>query len=48
MLPLLHDKQMEELGRRGFAVRTARHDAVIKEREARSLLERWIEDREAT
>lgn len=47
VLPLLRDKQMEELGRRAFAVRTARHDAISKEREARSFLERWIEDRVA-
>ena len=43
VLPHLDDRQMEELGLRAFAVRTARHDAVTKEREARSLVERWIE-----
>ena len=43
VLPRLDDEEMESLGRRAFAVRTARHDAVIKEREARTLVERWIE-----
>lgn len=43
VLPTFQPKRMEELGRRAFAVRTARHEAVIKEREARSVLERWIE-----
>ena len=43
MLPRLDDEQMESLGRRAFAVRTARHDAVTREREARALVERWIE-----
>ena len=47
MLPRLDDRQMKELGRRAFAVRTARHDAVTKEREARSLVERWIAERAA-
>ena len=42
VLPRLADRQMKELGLRAFAVRTARHDAVTKEREARSLVERWI------
>ena len=44
VLPRLADRQMKELGLRAFAVRTARHDAVTKEREARSLVERWIAD----
>ena len=43
VLPRLDDERMETLGRRAFAVRTARHEAVAKEREARSLVERWIE-----
>ena len=43
MLPRLDDEQMEGLGRRAFATRTARHDAVMREREARDLVERWIE-----
>ena len=47
VLPRLDDRQMKELGRRAFAVRTARHDAVTKEREARSLVERWIAERAA-
>ena len=48
VLPRLDDGQMKELGLRAFAVRTARHDAVAKEREARSLVERWIAERAAT
>ena len=47
VLPRLDDRQMKELGRRAFAVRTARHDAVTKEREARSVVERWIAERAA-
>ena len=47
VLPRLDDRQMKELGLRAFAVRTARHDAVTKEREARSLVERWIAERAA-
>ena len=47
VLPRLDDRQMKELGLRAFAVRTARHDAVTKEREARSLVERWIAERVA-
>ena len=47
VLPRLDDRQMKELGLRAFAVRTARHDAVTKEREARSLVERWIAERGA-
>ena len=43
VLPRLDDERMETLGRRAFAVRTARHEAVVREREARSLVERWIE-----
>ncbi len=43
VLPRLDDERMETLGRRAFAVRTARHEAVAREREARSLVERWIE-----
>ena len=45
VLPHLDDGQMQDLGIRAFAVRTARHDAVTKEREARSLVERWIAER---
>ena len=47
VLPRLDDGQMKDFGLRAFAVRTARHDAVSKEREARSLVERWIEDQGA-
>ena len=44
LLPRLDDAQMEELGRRAFAVRTARHEAIGREREARALVEGWIEE----
>ena len=47
LLPNLGDARMEELGRRAFAVRTARHDAIAREREARALVECWIEERAA-
>ena len=43
VLPFLDDERRESLGRRAFAVRMARHEAVAREREARSLVERWIE-----
>ena len=43
VVPRLDDAQMEELGRRAFAARTARHDAVYREREARALVEHWID-----
>lgn len=43
ILPRLDDKQMATLGGRAFGVRTARHAAVQKEREARNLVETWIE-----
>ena len=43
MLPRLDEMQMDELGHRAFAARTARHDAVYREREARALVEHWIE-----
>ena len=43
VLPKLHAPRMRALGRRAFAVRTARHEAIGKEREARALVERWIE-----
>lgn len=45
VLPKLDDARMEELGRRAFAVRTARHDAIEREREARALVMSWIEVR---
>ena len=48
VLPRLDDEQMEGLGRRAFAVRTARHDAVTRERVARALVEHWIERQGAT
>jgi type I restriction enzyme S subunit len=43
VLPRLDAPQMDELGRRAFAARTARHRAVYREREARALVEHWIE-----
>jgi len=43
VLPKLHAPRMKALGLRAFAVRTARHEAIGKEREARALVERWIE-----
>ena len=43
VLPRLDDDRLEAFGLRAFAVRTARHDAVAKEREARTLVEHWIE-----
>ena len=48
LLPKLDDARMEELGLRAFAVRTARHDAIDLEREARALVECWIEVRAGT
>ena len=45
LLPKLDDARMEELGLRAFAVRTARHNAIAREREARALVECWIEVR---
>ena len=47
VLPRLAEVRMEELGRRAFGVRTARHDAIGREREARTLVERWIEEQAA-
>ena len=48
VIPRLSGDQMEALGIRAYRTRTARHDAVTNEREARSLVERWIEERGAT
>ena len=45
MLPKLDDAKMEELGHRAFAVRTKRHHAIEREREARARVESWIEVR---
>lgn len=42
-VPRLDDEQVERFGHRAFEARTARHDAVRKEREARALVEHWIE-----
>ena len=47
VLPRLGDARMDDLGRRAFAVRTARHDAIGRERAARALVEGWIEERAA-
>ena len=46
LVPRLGGYQREEYGLRAFAVRAARHKAVHKEREARALVEHWI-DRQA-
>lgn len=43
ILPRLDDQSMLRLGVRAAGVAAARHDAVKKEREARVLVERWIE-----
>lgn len=43
VLPRLDDDRLEALGLRAFAVRTARHEAVAREREARTLVDHWIE-----
>ena len=43
LVPRLDDKAMKTLGARAFAVASSRHDAVTKEREARSVVEDWIE-----
>ena len=47
VLPRLADARMDALGRRAFAVRTARHEAIGRERAARALVEGWIEERAA-
>ena len=47
VLPRLDDARTAAFGRRAFAVRTARHDAIGREREARAVVERWIEERAA-
>ena len=46
-VPRLDETQMEEFGCRAFAARTARHRAVYREREARALVEHWIEQQGA-
>lgn len=48
VLPKLDDARMEELGHRAFAVRTKRHHAIEREREARARVESWIEVRAGT
>ena len=48
VLPRLDNHQMEKFGCRAFAARTARHEAVYKDREARALVEGWIERQGAT
>ena len=48
LLPRLDNARMEELGCRAFAVRTARHEAIGRERAARALVERWIDEQAAT
>lgn len=48
VLPRIDDALMQELGMRAFRVAAARDEAVKKEREARSLVESWIEERGAS
>jgi type I restriction enzyme, S subunit len=43
VVPQLDDPAMKKFGTRAFAVASARHEALRKEREARALVERWIE-----
>jgi type I restriction enzyme S subunit len=43
LLPLLNPDERRSLGQRAFGVGKARHTAVLKEREARALVEHWIE-----
>ena len=43
VVPRLDDAQMEEFGLRAFAARTARHEAVYREREARAVVDHWID-----
>ena len=47
VIPQLDTPQMEKLGCRAFAARSARHNAVYREREARALVEDWIEHKGA-
>jgi len=43
VLPLLEGSKQQRLGERAYSVATSRDVAVQKEREARALVERWIE-----
>lgn len=43
VIPRLDEAQETALGKRAFQVAVARHEAVRKEREARALVEDWIE-----
>jgi type I restriction enzyme, S subunit len=45
VIPMLDDSARKALGTRAFAVAQARHQAVRKEREARALVELWIEEK---
>lgn len=45
IVPRLPDDLLKALGMRAFQVAAARSDAVRKEREARALVERWIEQK---
>jgi type I restriction enzyme S subunit len=47
LVPLLEEKQRNALGGRAFRVAAARHEAIQKERQARTLVEGWIEGRGA-
>jgi type I restriction enzyme S subunit len=43
VVPCLDDVAMKRFGARAFGVASARHEALGKEREARALVEQWIE-----
>jgi type I restriction enzyme S subunit len=43
VVPKLDERERKNFGKRAFAVARARHAAVQKEREARALVEQWIE-----
>jgi type I restriction enzyme S subunit len=45
IIPKLEDEQRVTLGKRAFGVALARHEAIRKEREARALVEHWIEQK---
>lgn len=45
VIPVLDATARKALGIRAFSVAKARHQAIQKEREARALVERWIEER---
>jgi type I restriction enzyme S subunit len=47
VIPRLNEADQAELGTLAFRVATARHEAVKRERAARSLVENWIDERGA-